>query len=98
MKTKISYLDRAELIPTRKDVDLCGECRSKGLNLCDVDEICQIRLANALGKRHSEVSVFVDYAKKKGLIDVRYIKAKGARPKKFIKITDKGEMFFGLMK
>jgi DNA-binding MarR family transcriptional regulator len=98
MKTSISYVDKSEIFPEAKDADVCAQCRSKGLNLCDIDEICQIRLAAALGEDRPSIDASVDYAKKKGLIEVREIKGKGDRPRRFIKITDQGKMFFALMK
>jgi DNA-binding MarR family transcriptional regulator len=97
MKTSIGYIDRRELIP-QKDEDICAQCRAKGLNLCDIDEICQIRLAASLGKMKTDIDASIDFAKKKGLIEVREVKVKGNRPKRFIKITEEGKMFFALMK
>ncbi len=99
METHIGYIDRSELSPESKDTEVCMECREKGLNLCDIDEICQLRLASALGsKKYSIIEKSIDHASEKGLIEVRIVKVKGNRPKRFIKITDQGTMFFGTMK
>lgn len=99
MEANIGDIDRTELSPESKDTALCIECRKKGLNLCDIDEICQLRLASALGdKKYSVISNSIDYAGKKGLIDIRTVKVKGNRPKQFIKITEQGKMFFGIVK
>lgn len=97
METHIGYIDRSELSPESKDTDVCIECRAKGLNLCDIDEICQVRLASALGSdKYSIVAKSIDHANEKGLIEVRTVKVKGKnRPSRFIKITEQGAMFFG---
>ncbi len=99
-KTTIQYgfIKKSELSPGEMESDVCAKCRSKGLNLCDIDEICQIRLANALGKDLKEIDESIDYATKKGLINVRQTGSRGKRPKTFIKITSQGKMFFGTMK
>ncbi|MBI5253315.1 MAG: hypothetical protein HY930_02810 [Euryarchaeota archaeon] len=94
MNGSIGFIKRSEIAPEGKDSDVCAECRAAGLNICDADEICQLRLANALGKSHTEIATSIDYARKKGLIDVRYVKFKGS-PKRFIRITEQGRMFFG---
>lgn len=99
METHISYIDRSELSLESKDTEVCMECRLKGLNLCDVDEICQLRLASALGKKkYTIIEKSIDYANEKGLIEVRTVKVNGNRPNRFIKITEQGKMFFGIMK
>jgi hypothetical protein len=94
MKGSIGFIKRSEIASEGKDSDVCAECRAAGLNICEVDEICQMRLANALGKPHTEIATSIDHARKKGLIDVRYVKLKD-RPKRFIRITEQGKMFFG---
>lgn len=99
METHIGYIDRSELSLDGKDSDVCLECRLKGLNLCDIDEICQMRLASTLGeKKYSLIEKSIDYANEKGLIEMRAVEVKGNRPKRFIKITEQGKMFFGIMK
>ena len=98
MTAGYGFIKKSELSPGEMESDVYAECRSKGLNLCDIDEICQIRLANALGKDLKEIDASIDYAIKKGLINVRQIKSRGKRPSTFIKITYQGRMFFGTMK
>lgn len=100
METHIGFIDRSELTPGNKDTEICIECRAKGLNLCEIDEICQLRLASALGdKEYTILTKSIDFASQKGLIEVRTVKVKGKnRPSKFIKITEQGEMFFGTEK
>ncbi len=99
METEIGYIDRSELSPDSKDTEVCMECRLKGLNLCDIDEICQMRLASALGSgKRSMVDRSLEYASEKGLIEVRTMEAEGNRPKRFIKITEQGKLFFGIIK
>ncbi len=99
METEIGYIDRSELSPDSKDTEVCMECRLKGLNLCDIDEICQMRLASALGSgKRSMVDGSLEYASEKGLIEVRTLEAEGNRPKRFIKITEQGKLFFGIIK
>lgn len=90
----IWFIKRSEAAPEGKDSDICAECRAAGLNVCDADEICNLRLANALGKPHTEIATSIEHARKKGLVDVRYIKLRG-RPNRFIRITEQGKMFFG---
>ena len=60
--------------------------------------MCQIRLAEALGKPRDEIDATLDEAKRKGLIKVRETKLRGDRPRRFIKITEKGKLFFALLK
>ncbi len=99
METHIGYIDRSELSIESKDTEVCMECREKGLNLCDIDEICQMRLASALGnKKYPIIEKSIDYANEKGLIEVRKVKVEGNRPNRFIKITEQGKMFFGIIK
>jgi hypothetical protein len=100
METEIGFIDRSELSPESKDTELCIECRAKGLNLCDIDEICQLRLATALGDKNiSIIAKSIDFASEKGLVEVRTVRVKGKnRPSRFIKITEQGKMFFGTMK
>lgn len=74
--------------------DVCAECRAAGLNICGADEVCQLRLANALGKPHTEIATSIDHARKKGLVDVRYVRFKGG-PERLIRITEWGRMFLG---
>lgn len=50
------FVKRSEILPGGKDSDLCAQCRAKGLNLCTLDEVCQLRLAQALGKEGEEIS------------------------------------------
>ena len=99
MDIEIGYIDRSELSIESKDTEVCMECRAKGLNLCDIDEICQMRLASALGsKKYPIIEKSIDYANEKGLIEVRKVKVEGNRPNRFIKITEQGKMFFGIIK
>lgn len=100
METEIGFIDRSELTPGGKDTEICIECRAKSLNLCEIDEICQLRLASALGGRKASVLLSsIDFASEKGLIEVRTVKVKAKnRPSRFIKITEQGEMFFGTEK
>jgi hypothetical protein len=100
METEIGFIDRQELTPKGKDTEICIECRAKGLNLCEIDEICQLRLASTLGSgKYEIISKTIDLASEKGLIEVRTVKVKGKnRPSRFIKITDQGDMFFGTEK
>ncbi len=99
MDIEIGYIDRSELSIESKDTEVCMECREKGLNLCDIDEICQMRLASALGsKKYPIIEKSIDYANEKGLIEVRKVKVEGNRPNRFIKITEQGKMFFGIIK
>ncbi len=100
METEIGFIDRSELTPGSKDTEICIECRAKGLNLCEIDEICQLRLASALGdKEYTILAKSIDFANQKGLIEVRAVKVKGKnRPSRFIKITEQGDMFFGAEK
>ena len=100
METHIGFIDRSELTPDNKDTEICIQCREKGLNLCEMDEICQLRLASALdSEKFSILSKTIDLACEKGLIEVRRVKVKGKnRPSRFIKITEQGEMFFGTEK
>ncbi len=97
MKTRISFIPASEVLPIKED-DICGKCRMLGLNLCAYDEVCQIRLAKALGKPREEIDATLDEAKRKGLIKVRETKLRGDRPRRFIKITEKGKLFFALLK
>lgn len=94
MKSSIGFIKRSEITPESKDSDVCAACRAAGLNTCEADEICQIRLAHALGKPRTEIVTSIDHARKKGLVDVRYVKLRG-RPERFIRITEQGKMFFG---
>lgn len=96
METSVSFLNLSELLPDLKSDDTCGKCIADGLNLCSHDEICQIRLASALGRGRKKIDVSVDEAKTMGFIKVREIH-KGSAPRKFIKLTPQGEMFFALM-
>ncbi len=97
METEIGFIDSRELTPGGKDTEICIECRAKGLNLCEIDEICQLRLASALGDKKASILLSsIDFASEKGLIEVRTLKVKGKnRPSRFIKITEQGERFFG---
>lgn len=88
----IWFIKKSEAAPEGKDFDVCAECRAEGRNMCGADEICQHRLANALGKPHAEIATSIDYAREKGLIDVRYVELKG-RSERFIRITEQGKMF-----
>lgn len=90
----IWFIKKSEAAPEGKDFDVCAECRAEGRNMCGADEICQLRLASALGKPHTEIATSIDCARKKGLVDVRYIRFKG-EPKRFVRITEQGKMFFG---
>jgi|Deesub1362A_J573_1020465.scaffolds.fasta_scaffold00151_68 hypothetical protein len=94
MKTSIGYIDRRDLTP--EETDICADCRSKGLNICEIDEICQARLAAALGNMR-DIDSSIDFARKKGLIKVREIDV-GGEKRRFIKITEEGEVLFALMK
>jgi hypothetical protein len=91
MKTHIGFIKKSDLAPEGRDI--CGECRDNGLNMCELDEICQVRLAEALGKDQMEIITSIDYAAKKGLLDVRLAKVKGA-PIKFVKLSEGGRLFF----
>lgn len=91
MKTSISFIKKSDLAPRKGDI--CGECRDNGLNICELDEICQVRLAEALRKDQLEVIESIDHAAKKGLLDVRNAKLKGT-PIKFVKLSDGGRLFF----
>ncbi|MFQ6105884.1 MAG: hypothetical protein ACE5NL_02310 [Candidatus Hydrothermarchaeaceae archaeon] len=95
MKTRIGFIEMSELVPAGKERDICMECREKGLNLCDVDEICHVRLAEALGKDWDEILPSVKYAEKKGVINTRDVISKG-EPKKLIRMSEDGKMFFGI--
>ncbi len=94
MKTSIGFIKKSDLKPEKSDI--CGECREKGLNLCDMDEICQARLAEALGREQTEVETSIDYAAKKGLLKVRFTKVRG-RHMHFVKLSDDGRLFFGAL-
>lgn len=92
---RIGFVGRSELLPESKDEDVCGECRAKGLNLCDRDEVCTLKLAHMLGKEPEEIIAAIDYANRKGLVEVRSIGSKKRRPSQFVRITEVGSMFFG---
>ncbi len=91
MKTHIGFIHKSDLEP--RQADICGDCRDNGLNLCELDEICQVRLAEALGKDQSEIVDSIDHAVKQGLLDIRPATVKG-NPMKFVKIGDGGRLFF----
>ncbi|MFQ5815082.1 MAG: hypothetical protein ACE5G7_01130 [Candidatus Hydrothermarchaeaceae archaeon] len=91
MKTRIGFIKKSDVTP--KKGDICGECRDNGLNVCELDEICQVRLAEALGRDQMEVVTSIDYAAKKGLLEVRLAKVKGT-PLKFVKLSEGGRLFF----
>ncbi len=91
MRTRIGFLKKSDLEP--KKGDICGVCRERGLNVCELDEICQLRLAEALGKDHMEIITSIDYAAKKGLLEVRLARVKGT-PIKFVKLSEGGKLFF----
>lgn len=93
MKARIGYVGKSELAPEVKDEDVCGECRAKGLNLCDKDEICVLRLAKTLGKQPEDIIAAIDFASQKGLVEVRSMPSR-KRPNKFVRITEVGSLFF----
>ena len=97
MGDEFRFIKRSEILPEGKDSDICAQCRARGLNLCDLDEFCQLRLAQALGKGGEEVSEALELARGEGLVDVRSVRARGKRPKKFVRITDRGSFLFGIL-
>jgi len=90
MKTSIGFIKKSDLAP--KKGDLCGGCRDNGLNVCELDEICQVRLAEALGRDQMEVVESIGHAAKKGLLEVRQAKLKGTSIQ-FIKLSESGRLF-----
>ncbi len=95
MKTEIGFIDKSELFPGKGE--MCGECRDKGLNICDLDEICQERLAEAIGKEQVAVVASIDHAMEKGLLEVRLARVKG-KSMRFVKLSGDGRLFFGVPK
>jgi hypothetical protein len=98
MGTEFGFIKKSDIQSRGKGLDLCGECQAQGLNLCHIDEVCQVRLAQSLGREEKEVDEAVDYASKKGLLRVRTLRGRGKRPRKFIRITECGDTVFGLMR
>ncbi|NOZ83024.1 MAG: hypothetical protein GXN98_04340 [Euryarchaeota archaeon] len=93
METEIGFIPASRVKPDRRQ-DICGECRAKGFNLCDRDEVCQIRLAEALGLSREDVELTLREAERKGVVKVRTVRVSRDRPRKFIKITEMGEILF----
>ncbi len=93
MKTEIGFIPASEVRPDRSQ-DLCGECRARGFNLCERDEVCQIRLAEALGLSREDIEVTLIEAERKGVVKIRTVNVSPNRPRKFIKITEVGEILF----
>ncbi len=91
MKTEIGFIRREEVLPSKGDV--CAECIARGLNACEQDEVCLLRLAQVLGKEIKEIYPSLIEAQKKGLVIIRSVNV--GKPRKFIKITEEGKLFFG---
>jgi hypothetical protein len=90
--TEAGYLRKSDLRPRKGDI--CGPCRDRGQDICEKDEICQVRLAAALGKEVRDVSASIDYASRKGLITIREKNTKRGKVR-FVKITDQGRLLSG---
>jgi len=97
MKTEISYVKKSELRPDLKNDDICRQCIDAGLNTCHVDEVCQLRLAEALEGGNERMRISLDMASRKGLVRVRKLKTGEDRPNRFVKITERGKAFFGVL-
>ncbi len=92
METEIGFIPASRIKP--EPHDLCGECRARGFNLCERDEVCQIRLAEALGLSRDDIELVLREAERKGVVKVRSVSVSRNRPRKFIKITEMGEILF----
>ncbi len=91
----IGFIRKSELEPRRRDT--CGKCRERGLDICQLDEICQERLAEALGREPIDLEAGLNGAVEKGLLRVRLAKARGRRVQ-FIKLSDEGRFLFGVQR
>ncbi len=91
----IGFIRKSDLEPRRGDT--CGECRERGLDICQLDEICQERLAEALGKEPLDLGEGLHGAMEKGLLQVRWAKARGRRMR-FVKLSEEGRLLFGVQR
>ena len=97
MKIEISHVEKSELRPYMKDGDVCRLCIDAGLNTCHIDEVCQLKLAETLEGKEDRMHISLDLASEKGIVKVRELKTSEDRPKRFIKITERGRAFFGVL-
>ena len=95
MRTEISHAEKSELRPKVDRGDVCRLCIDAGLNTCHIDEICQLRFAEVLREEGPRTRISLDLARKKGLVKVRELRTGEDKPKRFIKITERGKVFFG---
>ncbi|NOZ77200.1 MAG: hypothetical protein GXO65_05945 [Euryarchaeota archaeon] len=92
VNTEVGYLRKSDIRP--KKGDICGLCRDRGQDICELDEICHVRLAAALGKSARDISASIDYAGRRGLITIREEETEKGKVR-FIKITDQGRVISG---